>query len=374
MLNVIIDTNVLSSHFISRPAVFNALTSLAKEELIQLHIPYIVEQEYITQLIKQGKDKFNVAKSALNNLQRIPFVNKSINTFITTAVGNLDRFDKSSTNATKTGFRKWIRESKAQIHNIKDNHANRVFEKYFEGTRPFEDIKKRDDIPDAFIYEVVTDISSSLKDVHFICNDNFLNESVSKDIGINTYVSLDEFIKSECCQKLLIEQKVKVRLDDLLMELEKHKKTLKKAINNDYEDLLNYKTFVDDSIPEDNSEATIQGVYGIDDLEFLFDDVIYYGHGIVGIPFSFSTEADCYFCIFKSDYDYNLSAAERGSMSIEDWNDHYYNASINYILIVEGVVTVNLNLANLKNDSPMEKVVKYDTTKIDRITNIYIPD
>ena len=77
MIHIVIDTNILRSHFVSNTIDFFALTSLGHQKLIQLHIPYIVKQEYLTFLYKQEADKFKKSKSALSDLKRSNFVSKS---------------------------------------------------------------------------------------------------------------------------------------------------------------------------------------------------------------------------------------------------------------------------------------------------------
>jgi rRNA-processing protein FCF1 len=372
MIHVVLDTNVLRSHFTSRTKGFDALTSLGKSGLIQLHIPYIVEKEYISQLSKQEKDKFDNASSSLNSLKRSHFVSRTNESFFKETISKLSKLEKSAVSNIEQKFASWIKTSKAIVHNIKTNHAERVFEKYFKGVKPFSQLKNRSDIPDAFIYEVIKDISQSEKDIHVICNDKNLRESFSNDANITTYESLDHFIKASSCQDLLLEQKVSTHIADIIIDLKENENKIKTVINNEYIDILAGKTFKDDYIPEDNNEATIQMIDEIDNLEFSFDEVIYYGSATLGIPFILTTEAECYYCIFIGDY-YCLPSSRAEHVYIEDWNEHYYMATETFSLAVNGILTVNLDLKNIRNDGPRDKYVKYETAAIDEITDIAIP-
>ena len=356
----------------SRTKGFNALTSLGKSGLIQLHIPYIVEKEYVSQLTKQETDKFKSASSSMNSIKRSHFVSDTNETFFKETISKLSKLEKSAISKIEQQFTRWIKVSKAIVHNIKENHAGKVFEKYFKGAKPFSQQKNRSDIPDAFIYEAIKDISQSEQDVHVICNDKNLRESFSSDSGITTYESLDDFIKTKTCQNLLLEQKVRTHFADIILDLKEREDKIKAVINDEYIDSLAGKTFEDAFIPEDNNEATIQTIDEINSLEILFDDSIYYGNAILGIPFHLTTEAECYFCIFKSDY-YGLPASRREYMSIDDWNEHYYMATETYTLEVNGIVSVDLNMKNIRSDGSKDKHVKYDTITLDEITDISIP-
>lgn len=372
MIHVILDTNVLRAHFMSKTKGFDALTSLGTSDLIQLHIPFIVKKEYVSQLTKKEKYKFNSASSSLNSIKRSYFVSDTNEDFFKETISKLGKLEKSAVRKIEQQFDRWIKVSKTVVHNIKENHAEKVFEKYFKGAKPFSQLKNRSDIPDAFIYEVIKDISQTERNVHVICNDKNLRESFSGDSNITTYESLDDFIKTEKCQDLLLEQKVRDHFADIILDLKENEGEIKSVINKEYIDSLAGKTFQDDYIPEDNNEATIQMIDEIDNLDILFDDAIYYGSATLGIPFTFSTEAECYFCIFKNDY-LCLSSSRAKYMSIDDWNEHYYMASETYPLEVNGVLAVNLDLKNIRSDGPRDKHVKYDTATIDEITDIAIP-
>src|SRR5262249_20887688 len=83
-----------------------------------------------------------------------------------------------------------------------------------------------------------------------------------------------------------------------------------------------------------NHEATIVSVGGPKNVEFAFADVEHYGDGEIGIPFRATVECELNYAIYKADY-YSLTDIE--DISIDERNDHYFDANQNYNISIEGL-------------------------------------
>lgn len=201
-LHVIFDTSVLrpSTHQLLNSPEIEAIKNLAIAGRIKIHFPYIVENEFKTQ-----------RKSHYLNL--IGDVSRKIEELYGDEKGrDGDFFDKLNKicldvkdNKQRIAEEKisyideWINETGSVRQLIEPNDAVEVFERYFSGEIPFSGIKKRDDIPDAFIFQSVKNIRRDVKeseDVITIVNDKFLRKAC-QEFNIRCYSNLNEFIRSD---------------------------------------------------------------------------------------------------------------------------------------------------------------------------------
>jgi hypothetical protein len=130
--------------------------------------------------------------------------------------------------------------------------------------------------------------------------------------------------------------------DDAVIELISDNQTsIESAICSDLVNKLDGKTVESHEIPDDNNEATVFSVGDPETINLKFGDTKLYGDNRFVIPFSLKVECLLTYSIFKSDY-YALDDEKAENISIDDWNDHYYEAEEYYLLKVEGLVSVNI--------------------------------
>ena len=114
-------------------------------------------------------------------------------------------------------------------------------------------------------------------------------------------------------------------------------------------------------VPDDNNEAMILGVNTPHEVSFNFDKVDYYGEGELGVPFEASVECEVNYAIFKSDY-FSLSEEKMKDISIGERNEHYFDADENYVVDVQGVLSLKLHAEMLKEDKISDDEIR-DTMK-----------
>ncbi|HMP71489.1 MAG TPA: PIN domain-containing protein [Pirellulaceae bacterium] len=190
MVHVFLDTTVLRQGQTLGGATFSRLKDHAMAGRIKIHLSEISWQEFITAKQQQVDAAWDDIRRGLRKIKDLIHGNRVIQILQNTEVANADS-DKSS---VKAAAEYWISQANAVVHGIHDRHARRVFEKYFAGSRPFKAIKRRDDIPDAFILEAVVDACRDFSPLHFISSDNHLIESLNGIDGIRTYSRLDDFL------------------------------------------------------------------------------------------------------------------------------------------------------------------------------------
>jgi hypothetical protein len=335
-MKVVLDTNVLTSDHIFYRTEMIIFQSLCNERKIELLLPEIVLREFIT----QEQERANDAKKKIL---------KELNNYCNTVYGSekdtkIDIRNKIISNFEKTKEKIQIRkdsflfETNAKILKSKPEDLSETLDRYFNGDIPFKKIKSRDDIPDCLIYLNIKDIKEN--ELIFISDDSNLRKAIQSE-GITVFSNLNDFVNTDKIKKLL---EVK-RIDDFLYA------KLPQLLDNDgfiklfheaLEQRLSYKTIKDERIPDDNNEGTITGIMGIYPTEFTKDEIVKHGGGLFSIPFY--CEIDAYLDYFFYKADYCIFDEDRiNDISVEDWNDHYYQAEEEYPLICNGKLGMRFN-------------------------------
>ncbi len=125
---------------------------------------------------------------------------------------------------------------------------------------------------------------------------------------------------------------------DLISDI---KTFIESAIDSDLNDTLQGKTVESTQIPDDNNEATVLDVGEAKEIILNVEQLKINSNYKFIIPFKLKVECLLTYFIFKADY-YTLDESQMESISIDDWNDHDYEAEEYYLLEVEGLVSVNI--------------------------------
>ena len=335
-MKVILDTNIFTADHIFCRTEMIIFQSLYNEGKIELLIPEIVLREFIT----QEQERANDAKKKIL---------KELNSFCNTVYGNekdikMDIRDKVKSNFEKTNEKiqiridKFLNDTNAKILNSKPEDLRETLDRYFNGDIPFKKIKSRDDIPDCLIYLSIRDIEKD--GLIFISDDSNLRKAVQNE-GITVFSNLVDFVNTENIKDLL---EIK-RVDDFLYAKLSQILDNEKFINLFHETLeqsLLYKTIKDERIPDDNNEGTITGINGIYPTEYSIDEIIKHGGGLFSVPFFCEIDAYLDYFVYKADY-CAFDEDRTNEISVEDWNDHYYQAEEEYLLICNGKLGLRFN-------------------------------
>ncbi|MBU0654635.1 MAG: DUF4935 domain-containing protein [Gammaproteobacteria bacterium] len=197
MLHIVLDSSIYRRDQNFKTSEFKVIKILSNEERIQIHLPYIVEHEFKSQVLKHSSDKVQTIK---NNLSSLYGHNKNNNfewhkklSFIQNLNENdIDSIAKESINYID----EWFLETKTHKHDIEKDDISLVFNNYFKGMKPFKDKKSREDIPDAFIFKTILNLHELYADnLIAIINDKDLRTACEEQ-GIIVYDSLNNFTRS----------------------------------------------------------------------------------------------------------------------------------------------------------------------------------
>lgn len=346
MINVLIDTSILRQDPQRKSAAFQVLTKMGNLGELTLHIPYFVRQEFISQRKEDYSGSLREVERILTKVVKKP-LQKDLKDSLEKQLLGVQATIPSIDDWIRQEFDSWSRHVGAENHPIKEHHGERVAKAYFSGKPPFKKAKAREDMPDAFILETVRDVLTVVECLNIVVGDKRLKAGCEQLKNTIVYSTLDEFIKSNQCREALIETDVVENFDAICEELNQHNDALKEVVYRKlFDELVGY-TFSDKSIPDDNNEAMISMLDVPTNIGIDFEQVEYYGGGVIVAPFEFQMTVIAYYYIFKSDY-YALDEKRAESISVSEYNNrHYYEAEEEFNLAVRGEIVITLDLASV---------------------------
>jgi PIN domain len=321
LIHVLIDTSIYSQHKQLTSAAFRTLKTLCRENQVRLYVPLVVKGERITQTISEAEEYLDTAASALNKVSKLALhpdergtvkeVRESILRLKGTLAKSAERF-----------FDDFVIETNAQVELIASDHAGRVFEDYFSGGPPFKRRKNRDDIPDAFIFQAIRDLSTRVGSLYAVTNDTRLGETAGQITGVMVFRTINEFIQHEPIQRLLKADKLNAELAPLVDQLKRQGSMILELLVQSLDSILISEKIPPDGLPYGEAWREIDAVLKVFDARLNFDTIEYYGEATFLVSFDCVVRAETWFYIEIGTY-HRLSDEEQDSMQV----DHYHTVN-----------------------------------------------
>jgi rRNA-processing protein FCF1 len=188
MLNVLLDTNILHEEGLNSTRV-QRIQRLIKSNDLKLIIPEIVVNEFKSKRIEQANIDLDKVQSGLDSLQRKNIAVKDL-----PLTKGVIQFILSSISQSNDIVDTWMKENNVDIYKISNTSIEELFASYFSGTGAFRSKKKREDIPDAVIYDGIVKISKDTK-IAVVVKDGVLLSAISKLNNVECYSSLSELLE-----------------------------------------------------------------------------------------------------------------------------------------------------------------------------------
>ncbi|OPC55492.1 hypothetical protein BAY06_01000 [Elizabethkingia anophelis] len=298
------------------------IKGMGSEDLLTLHIPHFVYQECSTDSITQLTQDFTTIESSLL------LENKGVDqTTYRKALRIRKEITKLKQNIEASNQKLWnnfVKESKAILYDFDEKDSIFVFDAYFKGNPPFKSRKKRDDIPDAFIYQTVKKISSN-KMVYLVSEDANLREKSASLNNVTTFSSFSNlyldpgFVTTRNKYDEIVKNRQHIaNLESILLD---NQDVFEMVINTYIDKKVNYGGWhlVEMEVPSDNGDVSI---YAIDNIIIEVNKYnIQFIDNHFFIPVIVKGVASIEYAIFKSDYWQNSHRLPQPS---EDLNKHYF--------------------------------------------------
>lgn len=188
MLNVLLDTNILHEEGLNSTRV-QLIQRLIKSNDLKLIVPEMVVNEFKSKRIEQANSNLDKIQSALDNLQR-----KNITSKDSGSIQIAVNYISSSISQSNDQVDKWMEENNVDIYKISNTSIEDLFASYFAGTGAFRHKKKREDIPDAVIYDGIVNISKDTK-ISVVVKDGALSNAISELDNVEYYSSLSQLLE-----------------------------------------------------------------------------------------------------------------------------------------------------------------------------------
>ncbi len=370
MIHVVLDTNIYRNNPKRDNLHFKALERLSKESVIRVHIPYVVLREFQTQQREIYSNDLEKAVSGLTGLSRKQLDNATLEK-INNIKSELEAESEGILSGAENQITNWAKSIGANIYPLCIEQANAALEAYFRGEPPLKSIKNRGDIPDSFIVQSIYKLLSEEKEVHVVAGDGKVRDTFSGKESVYTYEGLSEFIEAERIQNELKDLDLIENIGQIFEAIENFENDnseIMSFISSNLGEAILWKTFSDPSIPDDNNEAIVNSYGEVEDIDFDFDEIGYYGNGQFGIPFCAKIVVLADYYIFKSDY-YCMDSEREHVPSVTDHNKHYFEAEDEFELCISGLVSIAIDRDNINFDDFSECIVE-ESFEIDEITSI----
>lgn len=205
-MRVVFDTNIYRGDKFRRGQAFKTLTTLLDGGRVELHLPYVVRREFETHLDLESAEKLQALKKASADLLDRPLPEDvrehlvALDVLVEGCKDSLIRFACDD-------FRLWLGQAGVKDLPLTGEHVLEAMKSYFVAEPPFKEAKRRDDIPDAMVYQSLVEFTKD-GPVAFVCNDGRLAEASDKLANITRFKGLSEFIASKAVQSLIIENEI----------------------------------------------------------------------------------------------------------------------------------------------------------------------
>ncbi|MEM6186198.1 PIN domain-containing protein [Shewanella vaxholmensis] len=189
MLNVLLDTNILHEEGLNSTRI-QRVQRLIKSNDLKLIVPEIVINEFKSKIVEQANSDLERIQSGLDSLQRKNILPKD-----SYQIRESIKFISNLINSANGKVDIWMKENNVSVYKISNTSIDELFASYFSGTGAFRGKKKREDIPDAVIYDGIVKISKDTKLI-VIVKDGALLSAISKLMNVETYSSLNELLET----------------------------------------------------------------------------------------------------------------------------------------------------------------------------------
>jgi len=208
MYNVVLDTNILHQEGLSSNDM-SILKNLVEAELVCIHVPYLVAQEFITKRISNIKEESEKIIKALDLIEKEA---RRINSVLCEnkddIIKELAVLEESIEEKAKSSFGNWVETLRVNILQPEQVDLSLVFNDYFSGSGAFRQVKARDDIPDAFISTSIEKLIESVGEVIVVIKDDKLKRHLEKHEKIITLPSLRDLFNQKGLEETLASERV----------------------------------------------------------------------------------------------------------------------------------------------------------------------
>lgn len=350
MENIVLDTNILHQEGMSSRNML-LLKRLIKAGLVKLHIPEVVKREFISRKVFEAKENLKRSNDALGILLKKSSYQSTFKASIYEAQSIINSAELQVEAQILEQFDHWQTDLMIDIVNFNPNDIRQVLDDYFTGSGVYRKAKCREDIPDAIICSIITNLLDTKKALSVVIKDGVFKSYLETISGITVYDSLADLLE-ESVLKTEIE-----RLDKLSQKAEAIKAYLGSPIFLQELDsfLRNPKSEIDQLYLEEE-EVHLNNQLGIQTFGERVDyvnpstlaklkitDVAWLENESYSLKVSFFARGTIYYCATSYGEYLTLEENPERDVSFDSMNsDGICDLSEDMDFLFEGLVTVDI--------------------------------
>lgn len=363
-IRVVLDTNVYSHDRFRLGQDFKTLGSLCKSGDVELVLPYIVRREFETQLHANASEVVATFVKSAKRLASGPIpadLRSELDGFIATLSARKEEIIASH----GASFARWLSEHGASILQLEADHAVGAMRAYFDATPPFQSAKRREDIPDAMIYQAVVTLAADAP-LAFVCADQKLASSFENKPNIVLYSDLSEFIASSEVQAVIAQAGEAQQPAEVLTVLEalsaEESNPLREYVSDHGGEALAGTMFSSPSIPGDDREAYIAMFGALEQIEFDWSNAVHHGGYVFVVPFSGEGIFEISYYVPKWD----IHEIELRGGSYNNHNDYVVEGSEEAELWVCGTLRIQMDPNTVDSEDLVDAIEALSIDSLER--------
>lgn len=305
MIQVILDTNILEQSPHRSNAEFHALQKLCSNRKIQLHLPDVVQKEFLSHREETLEEGIQLIAKGIRRLKREKVTKQSqFSELLDSWENRLNELKTEFIATTQEEFSQWGDSLNIQFHKIGPHHGEAVVRAYFKGELPFQGVRNRViltnkesrsrvEFADAFIWQTVLDILQQYKRVHFISNNTKDFQKLCKETpGVILHPSLKEFLVSHEVQGLFLEQFTEQNFETILAILKQKEADLLPKLVHEVAEVFDRFHYDFEGLIDPTAYMSGWSYSGEGDwkVEIQYDQASHYGYGIISLPLTVEIE------------------------------------------------------------------------------------
>ncbi|HHX8654350.1 TPA: PIN domain-containing protein [Vibrio diabolicus] len=326
VLKVVLDTNVLRE---SGPTStdMQVLSRLARENVVEVYIPQIVQREYLSQLYLDVSTEHQKIQASINSISKKIDKNHKNYKYISVIEESAKLFKTDLEEPIYSNFNAWMDDNNIKNLAFRPRDINSVLDDYFNGEGVFKKIKHRDDFPDSMISKSLLSLAKT-SEVIFLCKDGNFKDKLSNNDNIIILGSIRNFLDDKNVTLLLKELEEKEskieEIKNVLSSDVSHKKfsDFLKCKSNDISDIYITETDISGKellLPENAFGEEINWLDTSEISKVRFGEIRYIDDDRYSIDVSFVAPSVVSYCVDIGNI-YSLDENEQNLIEIDSMN------------------------------------------------------
>lgn len=277
MIHVVLDTTIFRKAPKLDTREFRILSQLLSADRIVLHVPYVVEREFVTFLEQEQRRKIEQAIGLIARALKYESLGpKSRKLHVLLEQLRTDQSKLVEERAA--AFVGWLKKNNAIRQVLAAAQSRAALEAYFQGNPPVRQPKFRKDLPDSFIFQQILGLTAIHgPDVVVVVEDGGLR-SACENASIKCHGTLLEFIRDPQIQEFYADHVITKYEDQICAHVLDVANAAREDVTESVEELLlseEHNVLTGSHLPGDLDQVFLTDVDAVRSLDI--DDVEYVG-------------------------------------------------------------------------------------------------